>query len=94
MRPRILRHATWTLLLLLPKNLTAAAPTSSAASETRAAPAENPVKALVGGTLIDGYRATPVRNSVILVEGTRIKAVGTIDTLEVPPTAKSSPRRA
>ena len=40
--------------------------------------------ALVGGTLIDGYGGRPVRNSVILVEGDRIKAVGTVGTLAVP----------
>jgi imidazolonepropionase-like amidohydrolase len=42
------------------------------------------VKALVGGTLIDGYGGTPLRNSVIIVEGERIKAVGQVGTLAVP----------
>ncbi|THH41987.1 amidohydrolase family protein [Neolewinella litorea] len=42
------------------------------------------VKALVGGTLIDGFGGTPIYNSVILVEGDRIKAVGTEGQLEVP----------
>jgi len=42
------------------------------------------IKALVGGTLIDGYGAEPIANSVILVEGEKIKAVGTITTLEIP----------
>ena len=40
--------------------------------------------ALVGGTLIDGYGGRPIRNSVILVEGERITAVGTQATLTVP----------
>ena len=40
--------------------------------------------ALVGGTLIDGYGGRPIRNSVILVEGERITAVGTVGTLAVP----------
>jgi len=40
--------------------------------------------ALVGGTLIDGFGSHPVRNSVILIEGERIQAVGTVDTLAVP----------
>ena len=40
--------------------------------------------ALVGGTLIDGYGGRPIRNSVILVEGDRIKAIGTVGTLAVP----------
>lgn len=41
-------------------------------------------KALVGGTLIDGYGGRPVRNSVILVRGDRIVKVGTVDSLPVP----------
>ncbi len=40
--------------------------------------------ALVGGTLIDGFGSTPIRNSVILLRGERIEAVGTVDTLDVP----------
>lgn len=40
--------------------------------------------ALVGGRLIDGFGHQPLRNSVILVEGERIMAVGTEDTLAVP----------
>ncbi len=43
-----------------------------------------PGLALVGGTLVDGYGGPPVRNSVILVEGERIAAVGTVETLRVP----------
>lgn len=42
------------------------------------------MKALVGGTLIDGFGGTPIRNSIILVEGERIKAVGQIGSLEIP----------
>lgn len=42
------------------------------------------VKALVGGTLIDGFGSRPIRNSVILVEGERIAAVGQVGTLAVP----------
>jgi hypothetical protein len=33
------------------------------------------LKALVGGTLIDGFGGTPIRNSVIIVEGEGIKVV-------------------
>lgn len=40
--------------------------------------------ALVGGTLVDGYGGPPVRNSVVLVAGERIVAVGTTETVEVP----------
>ena len=42
------------------------------------------VTALVGGTLIDGYGGRPIRNSVILVEGERITAVGQVGALDVP----------
>ena len=42
------------------------------------------VKALVGGTLIDGNGSRPLQNSVILVEGDRIRAVGQVGSLQVP----------
>ncbi len=42
------------------------------------------LKALVGGTLIDGYGSKPIRNSVIIIEGERIKAVGQVGSLAVP----------
>jgi imidazolonepropionase-like amidohydrolase len=45
---------------------------------------EKNLKALVGGTLIDGLGGHPLHNSVILIEGDRIKAVGQVDTLKVP----------
>ena len=44
--------------------------------------------ALVGGTLVDGTLSDPIRNSVILIEGERIVAVGTVDSLPVPADAK------
>jgi imidazolonepropionase-like amidohydrolase len=43
-----------------------------------------PLKALVGGTLIDGHGGPPLRNSVIIVRGERIEAVGQVGTLPVP----------
>jgi imidazolonepropionase-like amidohydrolase len=46
------------------------------------------VTALVGGTLIDGYGGRPLRNSVVLVDGERISAVGAVATLPVPPGAE------
>ena len=46
------------------------------------------VKALVGGTLIDGYGSTPLRNSVVIIEGERIKALGQVGTLAIPPGAE------
>jgi len=42
------------------------------------------IKALVGGTLIDGYGSKPIRNSVILIEADKIKAVGQVGTLAIP----------
>lgn len=42
------------------------------------------LKALVGGTLIDGFGSKPIQNSVILVENDKIKAIGTVNTLEIP----------
>ena len=42
------------------------------------------LKALVGGTLIDGFGGKPIHNSVIIIEGERIKAVGHQGNLQVP----------
>ena len=44
--------------------------------------------ALVGGTLIDGFGGPPIRNSVILVRGERITAVGQVGVLAVPADAE------
>ena len=44
--------------------------------------------ALVGGTLIDGFGGAPVAHSVVLIEGERIKAVGTADTVKIPADAE------
>jgi len=45
---------------------------------------ETKTKALVGGTLIDGFGSDPIKNSVIIIEGEKIKIVGTIDTTPIP----------
>lgn len=42
-------------------------------------------KALVGGTLVDGFGGDPIRNSVILIEGGKITKVGQVGSLTVPP---------
>ena len=42
------------------------------------------LKALVGGTLIDGFGGRPLRNSVILIDGERITAVGVQGALAIP----------
>jgi imidazolonepropionase-like amidohydrolase len=55
------------------------------ACDSRAVVAQSPRPlALVGGTLIDGTGAPPVRDSVILVRGDRIERVGTVANLPVP----------
>jgi imidazolonepropionase-like amidohydrolase len=46
-----------------------------------------PVTALVGGRLLDGYGGQPLEDSVVLVEGDRIQAVGRAGELAVPPGA-------
>lgn len=48
-----------------------------------------PIKALVGGRLIDGNGGPPLADSVILVDGARITAIGTVATLAVPPGAET-----
>ena len=54
-----------------------------------AASAQTPnIKALVGGTLIDGHGGRPLRDSVILIEGERIKQIGQVGQLAVPPGAE------
>lgn len=52
--------------------------------ESRPEPDRQPVTALVGGMLVDGYGGPPLRDAVILIEGERIAAVGTEETLDVP----------
>ncbi|WP_273566430.1 amidohydrolase family protein [Maribacter halichondriae] len=49
---------------------------------------ENKIKALVGGTLIDGFGSDPIKNSVIIIEGEKIKAVGTMDNILIPKDAE------
>ena len=45
-------------------------------------------KALVGGTLIDGFGGEPIRNSVILIDGNIIVKVGQVGTVEIPKDAE------
>ncbi len=46
------------------------------------------VLALAGGTLIDGAGGKPLPNSVILIEGERIRAVGQVGSLKIPEAAE------
>jgi imidazolonepropionase-like amidohydrolase len=48
------------------------------------AQSQTSIKALVGGTLIDGFGGKPVQNSVIIIEGERIKAIGQIGSMPIP----------
>lgn len=66
---------TWTRLLLPCLALPLAALAADSAAR---------LTALTGGRLIDGWGGPPVNDSVILIEGDRIKAVGTAATLPVP----------
>ena len=64
-------HSLFSVLCLASSVVCFAAPTAK-------------VTALVGGRLIDGWGGAPVNNSVVLIEGERIKAVGTVESLPVP----------
>lgn len=46
------------------------------------------VKALVGGTLIDGFGSTPMRNSVIIIENDRIQSIGQVGSILIPENAE------
>lgn len=42
------------------------------------------VKALVGGMLIDGFKDQPIQNSVVIIKGKKIAAVGEMGQVEIP----------
>ena len=44
----------------------------------------SPITALVGGQLIDGSGGDPLADSVILIEGERISAIGTVGSVDIP----------
>lgn len=46
------------------------------------------IKALVGGTLIDGFGSLPIKNSVIIIQGDKITAVGNKDNTSIPVNAE------
>ena len=46
--------------------------------------AEAQLKALVGGTLIDGFGSDPLQNSVIIIKDDKIEAIGQVGQLEIP----------
>ena len=45
-------------------------------------------KALVGGTMIDGFGGKPLQNSVIIIEGERITRIGTVGNIDIPKNAE------
>ncbi|HKQ79581.1 MAG TPA: hypothetical protein VJ810_38165 [Blastocatellia bacterium] len=45
------------------------------------------VKVITGATLIDGVGRAPVKDSVIVIEGSRIKQVGAKEKIEIPKNA-------
>jgi imidazolonepropionase-like amidohydrolase len=65
-------------------SLIAVAALASAAAPAGQVRQGGSLKALVGGTLIDGFGGRPLFNSVVLIEGERVKAVGQVGTLAVP----------
>jgi imidazolonepropionase-like amidohydrolase len=52
------------------------------------APAHAAPLVLAGGTVIDGYGGPPIRNGVVVIEGNRIRAVGTEGTVAIPDGAR------
>ncbi len=55
------------------------------------APAQNPTLVLEGGTLIDGTGGTPINDAVVVIEGSRIQAVGTRGQVSYPANARVIP---
>jgi len=49
---------------------------------------ESELKALVGGTLIDGFGSPPIQNSVVIIAGERILEVGQVGKTEIPDDAE------
>lgn len=51
-------------------------------------PSNPTVKALIGGTLIDGSGSAALPDAVVVVNGNDVQAVGTRETVAIPPDAK------
>ncbi|MGH9786451.1 MAG: amidohydrolase family protein, partial [Terriglobia bacterium] len=75
LKPKSLVHNSIVPILILAALL--------AASPDRVV-AQSQILVIEGATLIDGTGRTPIRDSVIVIEGSRIKAVGTKGNLSVP----------
>ena len=59
----------------------------AAAFASGAALADRPL-VLSGGTVVDGYGGPPLRDGVVVIEGERITAVGTLDSVTLPADAE------
>jgi len=57
--------------------------------EMKVAEEKGPIKVIKGATLIDGNGGTPVKDPVIVLDGRRIKQIGTKATVKVPARAES-----
>jgi len=56
--------------------------------EMKPAEDKGPLKVIKGGTLIDGNGGKPLKDAVIVLEGRRIKRVGSKDEIKIPPRAE------
>jgi len=75
-------------LLILIVCLSTTLTTFGQASTSARLPQKLPVIAVVGGTLVDGSGREPLKESVILIEGGRIKSAGARDRVKVPKGAR------
>jgi imidazolonepropionase-like amidohydrolase len=76
---------TFACVAVLTTGQLAATPTAAGlGAAQREPPALKATLAIVGGTLLDGHEGAPIHRSVILIDGKKIVAVGTVGTLKVP----------
>jgi len=84
MRSRVRLRPILSSLLVSAALIVAIAWTTTRSAEPAAHPEAAAVTALVGGRLIDGFGGPPVQDSVVLVEGDRITAVGRQGEIAIP----------
>lgn len=81
-------HLARCVFVLLVCSITSAAAQSPRLDGERDAQPARATLAIVSGMLIDGHEGPPLDHAVVLIDGSRIAAVGTRDTLKVPTGAK------